>query len=110
MGAMIARIAACLAGGLLTAVCLLPGNRVTADDTVPEGVEVLGRGPVHEAFAQPIEEGAPQAGPVAPKAPPEPLEEQPPEQKPEGEDVQWVPGYWQWDDERGEFLWVSGVW
>jgi hypothetical protein len=21
-----------------------------------------------------------------------------------------VPGYWQWDDERGEFLWVSGVW
>lgn len=34
----------------------------------------------------------------------------PPDQKPEGDDVAWIPGYWAWDDERNDFLWVSGVW
>lgn len=32
----------------------------------------------------------------------------PPDQKPEGDDVAWIPGYWAWDDERNDFLWVSG--
>src|SRR5262249_3547820 len=36
--------------------------------------------------------------------------EQPPDQKPEGENVGWIPGYWAWDDERSDFLWVSGFW
>ena len=22
----------------------------------------------------------------------------------------WIPGYWAWDDERTDFLWVSGIW
>ena len=22
----------------------------------------------------------------------------------------WIPGYWAWDDERNDFLWVSGIW
>ena len=30
--------------------------------------------------------------------------------KPEGDDVAWIPGYWFWDDERNDYLWVSGVW
>ena len=26
------------------------------------------------------------------------------------EDVLWMPGYWHWDDDRDDFLWVSGIW
>src|SRR5262249_23704527 len=42
--------------------------------------------------------------------PPEPIEEVPAEQKPVGEDVQWLPGYWAWDVDRNDYLWVSGFW
>src|SRR5262249_12454420 len=74
---------------------------------VPKGVEVLTRGPVHEAFATPTTDPVP-TPPVA-KQPPQPLDEMLPEQKPDGE-VVWVAGYWAWDDDRKDFLWVSGVW
>src|SRR5205823_2651259 len=74
---------------------------------VPQGVEVLTRGPVHEAFATPTVE--PQPTPLVAKAPPQPLNELPPEDKPDGA-VTWIPGYWHWDDERNDYLWVSGVW
>ncbi len=73
------------------------------------GTQVLTRGPVHEAFAAVIS-FKPQAGIVVPKAPPEIIEEVPPDQKPDGDNVTWIPGYWAWDDERNDFLWVSGVW
>src|SRR5947209_6439232 len=73
----------------------------------PKGVEVLARGPVHEAFATPTAE--PQATKPVPKQPPKPLDELPPEEKPEG-DVVWIGGYWHWDDERNDFLWVTGIW
>jgi hypothetical protein len=33
-----------------------------------------------------------------------------PDQRPEGANVTWIPGYWAWDDERNDFLWVSGIW
>jgi hypothetical protein len=33
----------------------------------------------------------------------------PPEERPEG-DVVWIGGYWGWDDDRSDFLWVSGCW
>ena len=52
----------------------------------------------------------PQAGPIAPKTPPEAIEELPPDQMPEGENVNWIPGYWHWDDEGKTFIWVSGFW
>ena len=71
-------------------------------------MEVLAKGPVHEAFATTAE--APAAAPVVPKQPPEPIEELPPEQKPEGDNVQWLPGYWHWDEEGEKFIWVSGFW
>jgi hypothetical protein len=74
-----------------------------------QGVEVLTHGPVHEAFAEPTNT-QPEQGPVVTKQPPEPIEEQPPEQKPEGDNVQWIPGYWAWDDETEDFIWVSGCW
>jgi hypothetical protein len=73
------------------------------------GVEVLTRGPVHEAFAEPAIR-APRPTPVIPKQAPKDIEELPPDQKPEGDNVQWIPGYWAWDDDSNDFLWVSGVW
>lgn len=73
------------------------------------GIEVLARGPVHEAFAEPIVFDA-KPGAIVSKAPPEPIEELPPDQKPAGGNVVWIPGYWNWDEEREDFLWVSGFW
>jgi hypothetical protein len=80
-----------------------------ADETNQEGVQVQGRGPVHEAYAEPSL-AQPAAPPVVPKQPPDPVEEVPPDQKPEGENVQWVPGYWAYDEDSADFLWVSGLW
>jgi hypothetical protein len=74
-----------------------------------EGVQVLTRGPVHEAFAETVSFD-PEPGIVVPKAPPVAIEEVPPEQRLEGANVAWIPGYWAWDDERKDFLWVSGIW
>ena len=76
---------------------------------VEEGVQVLTRGPVHEAFAETVTFD-PKPGMVVPKAPPAEIEELPPEQKPQGANVAWISGYWGWDDDRSDFLWVSGVW
>jgi hypothetical protein len=74
-----------------------------------EGVQVLTRGPVHEAFAETVTFD-PEPGIVVPKGPPAAIEELPPEQRLEGANVAWIPGYWAWDDERSDFLWVSGIW
>jgi hypothetical protein len=84
-----------------------PQNAAEALPAAPQGVEVLARGPVHEAFATPTADPVP-TKPV-PKRPPKPLEEMPPDQKPEG-DVAWISGYWAWDDDRSDYLWVSGIW
>jgi len=71
--------------------------------------EVLTRGPVHEAFAELIA-GDPLPGLIVQDAPPEPIDEVPPEFRPEGDNVVWIPGYWWFDEEASEYLWVSGVW
>ncbi|HUG93417.1 MAG TPA: hypothetical protein VML55_21440 [Planctomycetaceae bacterium] len=73
------------------------------------GIEVLARGPVHEAFAGTVTYD-PEPGIVVPGRPPDPIEELPPEQRPAGDNVEWIPGYWAWDDEGEDFLWVSGLW
>lgn len=79
-------------------------------DAAPqEGVDVMTRGPVHEAFAEPAIRG-PQPSPVVPKQPPDPVPELPPDQKPAGDNVRWLPGYWAWEPEQQDFIWVSGVW
>src|SRR5438876_1143917 len=72
---------------------------------VPKGVEVLGRGPVHEAFAEPTLSNS-RPTPIVQKKPPDPIEEVPPDQKPEGDNVQWIPGYFAWDDDSSDFIWV----
>jgi len=75
--------------------------------TNPADPEVLTRGPLHEAFAEPVNYN-PQPGIVAPRQPPATVEEMPPDEKPEG--AAWIPGYWAWDDDRNDFIWVSGIW
>jgi hypothetical protein len=80
-----------------------------AEAQAQQGMDVLTRGPIHEAYAEPVN-SQPQPGKVLPKEPPAAIEEVPPDQKPAGENVQWIPGYWAWDDDRNDFLWVSGVW
>ena len=78
-------------------------------ETLPSNpIEVQTRGPLHEAYAQPFEAN-PQPGTVIPKEPPAPINEEPPQQKLNVENSQWVPGYWAWDPERRDFTWVSGI-
>jgi hypothetical protein len=84
-----------------------PSSATDEPPKLPKGVEILARGPVHEAFASPG--GEPLPTQAVPKRPPKPLDEIPPADKPEGK-VVWIGGYWSWDDERKDFLWVSGLW
>ncbi len=71
--------------------------------------EVLGRGPVHEAYAQPFEKN-PAPNQAVDQKPPDPVPEEPPAEKPAGKNVQFIPGYWQWDGDKKDFIWVSGLW
>lgn len=74
-----------------------------------EAPEVLTRGPVHEAFAQPVSVQV-QAGLVIQKQPPANIREIPPAERPATDHAVWVPGYWSWDVDRNDFIWVSGCW
>jgi hypothetical protein len=75
----------------------------------PAGAETLTRGPVHEAFAEPVTLEA-EAGFVAPNQPPPNVVEYPPADRPRGDRYVWVPGYWSWDADRNDFIWVSACW
>jgi hypothetical protein len=87
-----------------------PQIAVQQEQPAAEGeIEVLMRGPVHEAYAEQFVLD-PEPGLLIPKEPPEPLDELPPESVPEGENIEWVGGYWGWDDEREDFIWISGIW
>ena len=100
------------AGGLALTALLLSWQTAfpqEKNDPPEDGITVLDRGPVHEAYAQPSKKD-PGPTPVVPKKPPEPIPEQPPDEKPKGENVQWLPGYWSWDADKKDFVWVSGFW
>lgn len=73
------------------------------------GQQVLTRGPIHEAFGQPTVLN-PKPGMAIAKKPPQPVEELPPDEKPEGDNVAWLGGYWSWDEDKNDFMWVSGFW
>lgn len=97
---------------LPTPVAPVPADLPPADPTlaVPdEDVEAFARGPVHEAFAD-VYDLNPVTNEVIAQAPPATVDELPPEQAPTGENVQWISGYWNWDSEAKDYLWVSGVW
>ncbi len=82
---------------------------VTQPADANAGVEPLTSGPVHEAFAEPLDYNA--AKPlVVSQEPPALIDEVPPDVKPEGTNVMWIPGYWGWDDDRRSFIWISGIW
>ena len=98
-----------LASGLIGAVRAQDPGDIPPAPPQPPGQEIQTRGPVHESFAQPVVYD-PKPGAVIPRRPPDPIEELPPDQKPEGANVQWIPGYWAWDDARRDYLWISGVW
>jgi WXXGXW repeat (2 copies) len=74
-----------------------------------EEIDLLMRAPLHEAFAE-VPQTTPTPNPIVARKPPKDVEELPPEYKPEGENVVWIPGYWAWDEERNDFIWISGVW
>ncbi|HOW72072.1 MAG TPA: YXWGXW repeat-containing protein [Phycisphaerae bacterium] len=67
------------------------------------------RGPIHEAFAEPVVFD-PKPGLVVLRRPPVLLNEAPPPHCPRGDDIRWIPGYWAWDDDRNDFVWISGIW
>lgn len=71
-------------------------------------LEILGHGPIHEAFAQPASAML-ESIVVVKKKPPETIEELPPDVKPEGDNVVWLPGYWAFDNERDDFIWGGAV-
>ena len=99
----------------LAIMMVFAAGTLYAEDTTPpptpaeEQPEVLTRGPVHEAFAEPVDLNT-QAPLVAPTQPPANITENPPAQKPTGDQFVWVPGYWAWDSERNSYIWVSGCW
>ena len=80
-----------------------------AQATPAEDVQVLTRGPVHEAFAETVNFN-PLPGIIVKATPPAAIEELPPEQQLEGDNVTWISGYWMWDDEPNDFIWISGIW
>jgi len=108
-----------LLGGTLLAGALLIAHVTAQEESLPppppaapapqEGVDVMARGPVHEAYAEPAQ-ARPEPSPLVEKQPPEPINELPPDQKPDGDNVQWIAGYWAWDQDQGDYLWVSGFW
>ena len=82
---------------------------VQSDAVQLDEPEILLRGPLHEAFAD-AHQADPLPNPIVKSAPPEAINEVPPEFKPEGSNVEWIPGYWAWDESQNDFIWISGVW
>lgn len=72
-------------------------------------LDLLTKGPLHEAFAE-LPQDNPSPNPLVTRQPPEQVKELPPKYQPEGENVEWIPGYWAWDEDRDDYLWISGIW
>ena len=86
-----------------------PSDSANSHDQEPDGFEFLMRGPVHEAFADAYQSDV-VIGPVIKQAPPEEVAEIPPEHQPDGVNIQWISGYWAWDDDTSKHIWISGLW
>lgn len=102
------RMAARLLAAAAPLVALLGAAAAQTPDISKTAIQVQARGPVHEAFAQPPDaQGLP--GPVVPREPPGPVPEEPPDLQPKGDNIQWIPGYWAWDADKNDFLWITGT-
>ncbi len=71
--------------------------------------EPVYRGPVHEAFAEPLSL-TPKADKTVPREPPAPITEIAPRTSDDVQNMEWISGYWAWDEQPQDFVWVSGVW
>jgi len=76
---------------------------------VDPNLQVLTQGSVHEAFGQPVLFN-PGPNPVIANQPPAAIEELPPDTKPAGNNVEWIPGYWSFEAAQQKFVWTSGIW
>ncbi len=94
---------------VISGAMLGSGIATAQPDGGSEGAEVLTRGPVHEAFAGTVTYD-PVAGVIIDQSPPAMIEEIPPDQRPAGDNIAWIPGYWAWDEDQNDFLWISGIW
>jgi len=97
------------AGAIVVQPSTLIGGQNPPPTPSQEQPVVLSRGPVHEAFAEPVNMRF-QAGVIAPSQPPPNIEEVPPEERPQGQQFVWIPGYWSWDADRNGYIWVSACW
>jgi hypothetical protein len=93
---------------------ILQASAQNQPDTPPatplqEQPEVLSRGPVHEAFAEPVAIQT-QGSLIVPVQPPANIQEVPPAERPQGSQFVWIPGYWSWDADRLGYIWVSACW
>ena len=52
----------------------------------------------------------PQPTQAVPGEPPQPINEVPADVRPDSPDAEWLPGYWGWDAESKQFVWISGSW
>ncbi len=89
------RIVMMIIVAMLMAMGALSSDAAEQAPLIPseEQPEVLTRGPVNEAYAQPVNlENQP--GLVAPTAPPANIEEVPPAERLAGDKFAWVPDYW----------------
>jgi hypothetical protein len=73
-----------------------------------EDVDVQTSGPVHEGFANPTVFEDSSEPFYVDVDPPTLIEEAPPQERPAN--TEWVPGYWSYEDESHDWMWVSGTW
>ena len=106
---LMSRLAAIVLGGGMVGAAVTPALAIEDGESSSEGMEVMTRGPVHEAFAETVTFD-PQPGIIVPKQPPALIEELMPDQRPSGDNVTWIPGYWGWEEDEADFLWISGIW
>jgi hypothetical protein len=97
-----------LSAGLMPAQPPAQPAAPPAADANGNGMDVLSRGPVHEAYADTSASST--TTPLVTKNPPDGIDELPPDHKPDGNNIQWIPGYWHWDEDRTDFSWISGFW
>jgi hypothetical protein len=73
----------------------------------PDGpIRAATAGPLHEAFLSPAKDGTPRK---VSQPPPAPITERPGVDT-NNPEAQWLKGYWEWDTERKDFVWVTGTW
>ena len=83
-----------------------PEQLVAVAPDADRPVKPLTDGPLHEAFLSPAKDREPFH---IDKSPPAPIVERPGVDAP-SPNAQWIEGYWDWDQTRKDFVWVTGTW